>query len=202
MAKKIKKWVDNEVLPALVKYGTYTMQPSKLTIKFFYDDATFSNYDKKAVIYIAYVGKYKGEYIFKFGLSRNMFRREYKEHRRQFEKFQIVYIGETDNCEEIESLFQNELKIRYLFRELMIKGKHQTELFTITTKYTYTYFIDLMQQLISDHKLPAIKEADTKITTLTNVVDTYKQSEELRALELQYRLSENFKLELQRDLRI
>jgi prophage antirepressor-like protein len=201
-AKKIKRWLDNEVMPALIKYGTYTMQPKKLIITKFYDVAIFSDYDNKAVVYIAYVGKYKGEYIFKYGLSRDMFRREYKEHRKIFDLFQVVFIGETDNCEEIETLFEKELKIRYLHRELTIGGKSQTELFTITTKYAYTFFVSMMQNLIANHKLPAIKEADTKNMVLTNAVDIYRQSEELRKLELQYRLSENFKLELERDIRI
>lgn len=56
-----------------------------------------------------------------------------------------------------------------------------------------------MKKLINDHKLPAIKNADTQISTLNNVVDTYKQSDEIRKLELQYRLSENYKLEIEVD---
>lgn len=34
-AKKIKNWLDNDVVPSLIKYGTYTMQPKKLHIEFF-----------------------------------------------------------------------------------------------------------------------------------------------------------------------
>ena len=43
--KKIKTWIDNEVLPALVKYGTYSIQPDK--IKIFYDDTYLSDFYKK-----------------------------------------------------------------------------------------------------------------------------------------------------------
>jgi len=196
-AKKIKKWLDDIVLPSLIKYGTYIMQPDKITIKNFYDTNSFSIFDNKAILYIAYVGKYKGEHIFKFGLTRDLFQREYDKHRKQFELFKVVFIGECDNCEKIEKKFKKELKMRCISRNLIIKGKQQTELFTITNKFTHEYFIDIMKNLISTHKLPAIKEADNKITTLANVVDTYKLSDELRKLEMQYKLSENYKLELE-----
>ena len=34
-----------------------------------------SDFIRKSVIYIAFLGIYNGEYIFKYGLSRNVFRR-------------------------------------------------------------------------------------------------------------------------------
>jgi prophage antirepressor-like protein len=201
-AKKIKKWLDSDVLPALVKYGTYTMQPKNLKIDYFYDKATFSNYDKQAVLYIGYVGKYKGEYIFKYGLSRDMFRRDYKEHRKSFNSFKVIFIGKCDNCEFVESLFEKELKLRNLHRELEINGKTHTEFFTITTKYTHNYFIDLLKELIDDNKLAIVKDAHNKIFNLTNAVDQFIQSDKLRSLELQFRLSDNYKLEIERDVKI
>ena len=56
--------------------------------------------------------------------------------------------------------------------------------------------------MVVDNKLPAIKEADNKIQTLSTVVDAYRQSDELRKLELEFKMSENYKLELQRDIKI
>lgn len=200
-AKKIRQWLDNTVVPELIKYGTYTMQPKKLQFEFFYDENRISDFDGHAVIYIAYVGKYDGVYIFKFGLSRDVFSREYNKHRKSFDQFKVLFIAKCDNCEQVEKLFKKDLKIRNLYRRLTIKNKYQTELFTITTKFTHDYFIDLMQKLINDHKLPAIKDADNKINNLCNVVDTYKQSDEIKKLELQYKLSDNYKLELHRDIK-
>lgn len=54
-AKKIRFWLDNEVVPALIKYGTYMMQPKELHIEFFYDKVAISDFFNKAVLYIAYV---------------------------------------------------------------------------------------------------------------------------------------------------
>ncbi|AVL94396.1 putative Bro-N domain-containing protein [Moumouvirus australiensis] len=202
LAKRIKSWIDNEVMPSLVKFGTYTMQPKKIDIQVFYDDNAISDFFNKNAMYIAYVGIYNGEHLFKFGLTRNIFNRDYKQHRKSFEKFKIVFIGETDNSEKVESLFKQELCVRYLDRQHIIKNKSQTELFTVTTKYTHEYFIDLMKKLIETHKLPAIKEADDKINALTNTIDIYKQSEQIKKLEYKYKKSENYKLKLQRDIQL
>jgi hypothetical protein len=98
------------------------MQPPNLNIKKFYDESTFYVYDKKHVLYIAFVGKYFGLFIFKYGLSRDMFRREYNEHRKQFTVFEVVLIIECDNCEAVETLFEKELKMRHLHQELVING--------------------------------------------------------------------------------
>ncbi len=131
-----------------------------------------------------------------------MFRREYEEHRKQFEKFKVVLIIECDNCIAVEKLFKKELKLRNLNRAMTIKKKSQTELFAITAKFTHEYFIEHLKKLVYDNKLPAIKEAHTKIDTLENVVDTYKQSDKLRELEYQFKMSDNYKLEVEAAVRI
>lgn len=203
IAKSIRSWIDNDVLPALVKHGSYSMQ-SKLNIKLFYDDNAISAYYSKAVIYIGYIGIIKGEHTFKYGLSRKMFERDHEQHSKFFQRFDVVYIGETDNCEQIESLFEKDLKAFHLYREHIIKVNKgtTTELFTVSSKHTIESLIDHMKKLVQEYKLPAIKEANNKIDNLTNVLVTYKQSDELRKLELEYRLSDNYKLELQRDIKI
>lgn len=199
LAKKIRKWIDDDVLPSLVKYGVYVMQPKNLDLKFFYDENTISDFDGKAVLYIAHVGRYDGIYYFKYGLSRSIYQREYKQHRKQFETFKLLFIGECDNCEKVEELFEHELKVRKLHFGLTIKEKPQTELFASTTKFPLDFFIGVMKKLIDGHKLPVIKEADAKIGALSVTVDAYRQTEELRKLELQYRLSDNYKLELENE---
>ncbi|AQN67865.1 putative BRO-N domain protein [Saudi moumouvirus] len=202
LAKRIKSWIDGEVMPSLIKYGIYTMQPKKINVQYFYDDNSISDFFNKNAIYIAYIGVYNGEHLFKFGLTKNIFNRDYNQHRKNFENFKVVYIGETDNCETVESLFKKELRVRYYERQFIIKNKLQTELFTVTVEFTHEYFIDLMKKLIKTHKLPAIKEADDKINALTNTIDIYKQSEQIKKLEYKYKKSENYKLKLQRDIQL
>lgn len=208
-AEKIRNWLDNEVVPSLIKYGEYVMQPKKLDIKSYYDDGLISKFDGKSVLYIGYIGVRKGVHMFKFGLSRKMFLRDYKQHRKTYGKFELLYVEECDNCQYIEELFKKELRARNLERNLIIGDKNKVELFTISNKFTHQYFIDLMKELIETHKLPAIENANNKIENLNNVVNTYKNYDELEKikcdiekLKYQYKLSDNYKLQLETDLRI
>ena len=202
LAKEIKKWLDNEVLPSLIKYGSYSMQPKTLDIKLFYDSVAISKFYMKAALYIGFIGKIGKEFIFKYGLSRKMFERDHQQHSKNFDKFQVVFIGECDNCEQVESLFENDMKAYGLHRQLSIKDKKYTELFTISIKRTYSDIIKHMQDLINTHKLPAIKEATDQIARLENVVDTFNRSEEIKKLELQFKMSDNYKLEMEKDIKM
>ena len=202
LAKEMRKWIDNEVMPAIVKYGSYSMQPASIDIRLFYEMNTISTFFQKAVLYIGYVGQVNGEFIFKYGLSRNMFKRDFEQHSKHFAKFKVVFIGETDNCEQIEKLFENDVKTFNLYRQLTINGKRQTELFTVSIKYPIDYHIQNMQRLIDMYKLPALKNADDRIMHLTNVVDIQRQSDDLRRMEFQFKMSENYKLEVEKDLKI
>lgn len=222
-AMKIKKWLDDEVIPALIMDGVYTMQPKELKVKFFYEDNYISNYFGKNCLYMAYVGIYNGVHIFKFGLTRRMFERDYLEHRKSFDKFMVIFIGECDNDKYVESMFKKELSVRGLDRSLVINGKTQTELFTITTKFDDEFFVTMMTDLIKDNPLPAVKEAENKITVLENTLDVYKSAEDIQKLhyqskisdsqariaecqvkmaEIEYKLTDNFKLELDKEIRV
>ena len=209
LAKKIKRWLDNEVVLSLVKYGVYVMQPKNLKITKFYDSNTFHKFDKVPVVYIAFVGKYEGIYVFKYGISRDMFRREYKEHRKQFTKFDVVFIEECQNCEVVEDLFEKDMKLRNLHREIVINKKKQTELFAVTTQYTYEHAIQYVQQLIKDNPIQDIKNANNEISKLNSVVDILKDSQivatldkEVQKLAYEFKISPNYKLELETSLKI
>ena len=199
LAKEIKKWLDNEVLPALVRHGAYSMQPKKLEIKSFYDYVTISKFYGKFVVYIGYIGRINKEHVFKYGLSKNMFKRDYEQHSKNFERFEVVYIGETDNCGEVETLFGQDLKVCGLHRTYK---KYGTEFFTVSVKHPIEKLIDNMKKLIVDNPLPALKEARDKLTLAESKCEGYKQSEELRKLELQFKLSDNYKLELEKDVEV
>jgi len=52
-----------------------------------------------------------------------------------------------------------------------------------------------MKSLIEKYKLPTIQEANNKIVALNNV-------DELRRLELEYKNSDNYRLEFERDIKM
>lgn len=206
LAQQIKQWLDGEIIPSLVKKGSYYIQPKILHIKSFYDTDAISSFYMKSVLYIGYVGwikvKFGYEHIFKYGLSRNSFKRLHKDHIKTFGKFDVVYIGECHNCDHVETLFENDMVVRKLHRSLTFNGTKQTELFTISQSYSYIDAINHMKELIVKHALPAIKEAANQIVQLEKVVDTFHKSDELKKLELEFKMSDNFKLEVERDIKI
>lgn len=71
--------------------------------KSLYEDHILSNYDNHPVIYFAYVGKHiviinsieKEEDIIKFGQTRKMNQRDLDEHRKFYNKFNVLGIWET-----------------------------------------------------------------------------------------------------------
>ncbi len=202
IAKKIKSWLDNEVLPSLVKHGSYSMQPLDLDIESFYDHNTISMFDNKAVVYIAYIGLVRNEHYFKYGISRNMFRRQYKEHSKHFKEFNVVFVGETDNCEKIETLFKQDLKVYGLDRKHTHNNTTDTELFTVSNKHSIGKIINNLQDLISKYKLPAIQNIEAENKLLTKRINGYEYSEEIRKMELEYKQSDNYRLELEYNLQM
>lgn len=199
LAEEIKDWLDEEVLPALAKHGSYSIQSKKLEIKCFYDDVTISSFYGKFVVYIGYIGKINGEHVFKYGLSKNMFKRDYEQHSKNFKKFEVVFIGETENCDKVEMLFGQDLKVRKLHRTYKELG---TEFFTVSTIHPIENLIDNMKQLIINNPLLSLKEAKDQLALVESKCKGYKQSEELRKLELQFRMSDNYKLELEKDVEV
>ena len=95
----------------------------------FYKKNDLYKFNNKNVVYIADVGKYNNEHIYKYGISGKIFEREYNAHRKNFENFDMRVIKITDNKDVIEDLFEKELMIRNLHRSLVINDKKQTELF-------------------------------------------------------------------------
>jgi hypothetical protein len=189
-------WIDNEVLPALWKYGSYSMQPKEINFPKFYDNYAISNFYNKAVLYIAYVGFINREHVFKYGLSRNMFKRDYQQHSKFFYQFDIVLILKTDNIKLIKK-FENDLKVYNLHRVIKIKNRSCNELFTITNKYNIDYLIEHITNLVDKYPLPAIKSAQDKINELQSNLSIIESNNRIKELESQYKLSDNYQIELE-----
>jgi hypothetical protein len=196
-AKKMRMWFDNEVLPSLWRYGSYSMQPKEINFPKFYDSNAISNFYGKAVVYIGYLGFINHEHIFKYGLSRNMFKRDYQQHSKFFDRFDIVLILKTDNCEQIELLFENDIKVYNLHRVIKIKNRSCTELFTVTQKYNIDYLIKHITNLVDKYPLPAIKSANDKINELQSNLSIIESNNRIKELESQYKLSDNYQIELE-----
>lgn len=132
----------------------------------FYKKNDLYKFNNKNVVYIADVGKYKNEHIYKYGISGKIFEREYNAHRKNFDNFDMKVIKITDNKDIIEDLFEKELMIRNLHRSIIINNKKQTELFTINENYSFDYLNKLLCRLIKNNPSYEVSKYIKKISVL------------------------------------
>uniref|UniRef100_A0A6C0LSZ2 Uncharacterized protein n=1 Tax=viral metagenome TaxID=1070528 RepID=A0A6C0LSZ2_9ZZZZ len=115
-----------------------------------------------------------------------------------------------DNCLEI--LKQGKSKLcKEIIRKVEFNENDDESLAVINDKVDEYNIISsqLSKLLTSDCKkwlkneiVPTIQETNNKIVSLNNVVDTYRVNDELRRLELEYKNSDNYQLELERDIKM
>ena len=145
----------------------------KMVVPSFYKEHDIYKYDNKNVIYIAYVGKYNKEQIFKYGKSAKVFKREYFNHRKTFDTFEMVSIKITDNKDVVEELFENELLVRNIHRKLVINSTRQTELFAIDNQYSFEYIQKLLHRIIKDNPSHEVALLQKKIDKLKMQLKNY-----------------------------
>jgi hypothetical protein len=142
--------------------------------KFFWDDNLISNFNYKCVIYLAYIGIIDGIYVFKYGVTKQVDIREFKQHKSTFEFFQMVHIEVCDNMYFVESQLQKVLESKCLLRKIMINNKTQTEIFTITKEHTLEKIIEIVKELVLNHPLESIKEKDSELIKLKEYYENEK----------------------------
>jgi len=106
-AKIFRRWISHEVLPTINRFGSYSIEKK---YGCFYDDHDLYEYDGCNVCYMAYIGVHDNNPLFKYGITFDYYRREYQEHRKTFDTFQLLYLRQTDNNHIIEGLFTKKCK--------------------------------------------------------------------------------------------
>lgn len=164
-AKIFRRWLSHHVLPALNKFGSYSLGK-----KFgnFYDNEDLFEYQNQNVFYLAYIGIHKNEPLFKFGISFDYYRREFKEHKKIYSTFDLLFLRRTDNNHTVEELFKKECQIKELYRKLDINGKQYTEIFTINEKNSFDRMRVILEKIIEQYPTKEILERDEKIKNLQN----------------------------------
>lgn len=148
---------------------------SKPSIQSFYKTNDAFKYSKQNVVYVAYVGKYNDQDHFKYGISTNIYQREYEQHRKNFEHFEMCLIKKAYNMHQAEDYLEKELKLRDLHRQLIIKNKKQTELFVTTDEYDYDFIRKLVNRVVrhADKEiLEDIRTLKKKIKSLEAELET------------------------------
>jgi hypothetical protein len=75
----------------------------------------------------------------------------------------MVHIEVCDNMYFVESQFQKVLESKCLLKKIMINGKTQIELFTITKEHTLNKIIEIVKELVISHPLKAIQDKDLEL---------------------------------------
>ncbi len=145
--KQFEQWIIKKVIPSVRKYGSYNNRVD-YKHKSYYDNGMITLFEGKNVVYIGYIGMFYNEHIFKFGKTRDIYNRDIKKHRKNFNFFDIIHIKECTNHEIIEEKFKKELIAKNIYRRIKINGKKKTELFTITNKISIENVIQLLENVI------------------------------------------------------
>jgi prophage antirepressor-like protein len=185
-ALKLWRTITKEILPTLFRTGSYSLQPTQIQLdelnKNFYDDNMLSDYAKKNAIYLAYIGKYKGKHILKYGKTKDFATRDLEQHRKTFKKFNVIKVWETLACDHAE----DNIKINFegcgmsvtMTKEelgIEIKGKTKRELIKIDEVKNLQYCINIIDNVINKTILPKeqkyidqIKDLEHTVTLLNN----------------------------------
>jgi hypothetical protein len=113
----------------------------------FYKTNYYYKFHEKNVMYIAYIGKIGRQETYKYGVTKNLFKRDYEQHRKTFPTFDMLHVKPTYNIYHAEDLFEKELKLRNLHRQHKIAGKQHTELFTLTEDYDMKFIKRLINRI-------------------------------------------------------
>ena len=206
----IQKFQDilfEEILPSIRKTGSYNVNQNIASssnqlipirtapVRSFYDDHMITPFIGKNVLYIGMTDNIlESDNIFinNYGLSSRVIDRDFKEHRKKFINFNMIYIRECDNNHVVEKLFKDELKAKKLWRSSKINNSNDTELFITNEIYDIDYIIKLMDTLIDNNPLKSIQERDNLIKQLENNqdFDIQKMTLELKLKECDVKMKE------------
>jgi hypothetical protein len=111
-------------------------------------DAVSTRFNQPAV-YLAYIGQYDGEHLYKFGKSRR-FQRRFMEHLRTYPQFKPVAVEPCANHSKVESQLMQELRTRGLLRKRAFEGVAgmRTELCALQTAEDVDVILALIRELI------------------------------------------------------
>ena len=207
--KLFQDMLFEEILPSIRKTGSYNVnqniasssneliiKPTRtIPVRSFYDDHMITPFIGKNVLYIGTsddIFDKDNLFVHKYGLSTRVIDRDFKEHQKNFTNFNMIYIRECDNNDLVEKLFENELKVKKLWRSCKIKNSTQTELFITNEIYDIDYIIKLMDTLIDNNPLKSIQERDQIIKQLENNhdFDVQKMNFELKLKEFDIKMKE------------
>jgi len=205
-ALKLWRTITKEILPTLFRTGSYSLKPTQIQIdelnKNFYDDNMLSDFANKNAIYLAYIGKYKGKHILKYGKTKDFATRDLDQHRKMFKKFNVIKVWETLACDHAEDNIKINfegcgMSVTMTKEELGIecKGKTKRELIKIDEIKNLQYCINLIDGVINKTILPKEQKYIDQIKDLKHekeILQT-KFEESINKLQIKTELIQSLK---------
>ena len=202
-AKAFKKYLTQVILPSIRKTGSYNANQisdkSHNKIKSFYSENMLIDYDKKNVVYIGYF-TYNNKIYYKFGLSNDVYRRDYKEHKKTFEDFEMIFVMECDNNDNVEIAFKKEMNVKKVLISLDFNDKKQIEIIDPTDIFSIDNVLDYLKYLVENMPLDSIIKRDIKIKELEDKLKNNIEMEKYRIDKENEKDIEKYKIDKQYEL--
>lgn len=178
-AMKLWRKITKEILPTLFATGSYSLPLSKNEEeelnKNFYDDNTIMSYKDRNAIYLAYIGKYKGIHILKFGKTKDFINIREKQHVKTYKLFNVLKIWETLACDHAEDNIKTEFRNTKLLVKINSKNLNMncperinSELVRINEVKNLQYVINKIDHIINTTILPKEQKYIDTIKDLTH----------------------------------
>ena len=201
LARLMKKWLINEVIPSIISTGTYSLNPSSLSkmsiqtavaepcprTTVCYNPKGFPLSSMKSAIYILNLPLLN---MYKFGYSNNLINR-FKQHEYDFGEISIDFVIEAPEVQEIEKRLKNEIRSHGINTVFEIDGRKLKELFE-------PQYFQLMCEIISDiiNKYKTDRFTSTENHDYRMISEKTKQEKEKTKQEEEKTKQKQYELEL------
>jgi hypothetical protein len=189
-AKKFTEFIFTEFIPLIYYKHNYNTEPPLILntsfVKCFHDENDIYQLYDSNVVYIMAIGFLDNELLIKYGKSRRIFEREFKDHKKTFgEQLKAIFIIETDNSDVVESLFKKTMISKGLSRKLFFAGSNRDELATTSKNFTIDDMIKTMKEIINDYPSKTKKILEMKDLEIENL------KAQLKIMDMEKQLNQN-----------
>lgn len=184
-AKKFKHWLNNTVIPSIDKTGKYSMNiEDDSGYPSIYESTDLHKFINKPTFYLGYIGKHEGKKLVKFGISQNIYKRDFKEHKKKFPMFELKYLRVTDNNKNIELLFKESMDVKGIYDKTYDYGIFTSkELIILNETYTFEKIIEIANELIDKNPSQMAKESKNQIELEKIELDKLKELTKQKEIE-------------------
>jgi prophage antirepressor-like protein len=174
-AKNFQDFILDTMMASINKTTKHDPSDDKINASIFSDNFMWQ-FEGKRVVYLGYVGidEKTGKIIYKYGITRDIVRRDFEELSKIFKDYRTIYVRECVDNDIVEKLIKKELKFRKLLAPQKVKGKLYTELFMTSDEFDIEKVKKMVDALI-DNKSATDNEIPEKYIYLAEIEKTKQQ---------------------------